>query len=161
MLPAGAIRFRAARPEDDRALRALLEAAGLPVADVATGRQEYLLAFDGEQVVGAVGLEAVGEDGLLRSLAVAPAWRGRGIARELHEGILTLARDRGLRTLYLLTTTAEDFAAKGGFERVDRSEVSPEIHGLAQFRALCPATAVCMRRRVGSSSERTLIAACD
>ena len=149
MAVATAIRFRASTAADDGPLRALLASAGLPVADVAAGRQEYLLAFDGERLVGAVGLEVVGEDGLLRSLAVVPAWRGRGIARELHEGTLTAARGRGLRTLYLLTTTAEGFAAKGGFERVDRSEAPPGIRGLAQFRALCPATAVCMRCRIG------------
>jgi len=143
------IRFRASTAADEGSLRALLESVGLPVADVATGRQEYLLAFDGEQLVGAVGLEVVGEDGLLRSLAVAMPWRGRGVARELHEGILAAARRRGLRTLYLLTTTAEGFATKGGFGPVDRSEVPPGIRALAQFRALCPATAVCMRRRIG------------
>ena len=76
------IRFRASAATEDGPLRALLESVGLPVADVATGRQEYLLALDGERLIGAVGLEVVGEDGLLRSLAVVPALVWRRISLE-------------------------------------------------------------------------------
>src|SRR5512143_2720688 len=115
-----AILFRASTSADDVQLRELLESVGLPAADVATGPQEYVLAYDGERLVGAIGLEQVGKDGLARSLAVAGRWRGRGIARELHEHLLALALLRKIRTLYLLTTTAEGFAAKRGFERVAR-----------------------------------------
>jgi N-acetylglutamate synthase-like GNAT family acetyltransferase len=140
--------FRCSSPADDEALRAFLEAAGLPAADVETGRQEYVLALDGEHVVGTVGLEVGGEDALLRSLAVAPDHQGRGIASELHDRALALARARRVRTLYLLTTTAEGFAARRGFERVARDELPPAILSLAQLRALCPATAICMRRTI-------------
>lgn len=146
MAPDSSVRIRPSTGDDDVALRALLHSVGLPIEDVATGRQEYRLAFDGERLAGAVGLEVVGEDGLLRSLAVAPAYRGRGLSRELCRSILAAARARGLRTLYLLTTTAEGLAAREGFERIDRSQVPAGILGLPQFRALCPATAVCMRR---------------
>lgn len=135
-------------PEDDPALRDLLGTVGLPVVDVATGRQEYILALDGEVLVGSIGVELVGQDALVRSLAVASGWRGRGIANELHDRATTLARLRGIKTLYLLTTTVEGFAAKRGFERIARAEVPPGVAALAQFRALCPVTAVCMRRRI-------------
>lgn len=137
--------LRASTPADDEKLRAFLEAADLPATDVETGRQEYLLLEEGERLVGTVGLEVVGQDGLVRSLAVAPDRRGRGLAARLHEGALELARARRVKTLYLLTTTAEGYAVRKGFERVSRSSVPPGILALPQFRALCPATAVCMR----------------
>jgi amino-acid N-acetyltransferase len=143
-----AIAVRPSVPADDARVRALLESAGLPAADVQTGRQEYLLALEGERLVGAVGLEVVGKDGLLRSLAVAPDRRGRGIAGALHEQVVALARRRGVEALYLLTTTAEAYAARRGFERVHRSDAPPGLQALAQFRTLCPATAVCMRTRI-------------
>ena len=137
--------LRSSTPADDRKIRAFLEAAGLPATDVETGRQQFLLLEEDERLVGTIGLEVVGEDGLIRSLAVASDRRGRGLAAQLHEGVLELARARGVKTLYLLTTTAEDYAARKGFERVPREMVPPGVLALPQFRALCPATAVCMR----------------
>jgi N-acetylglutamate synthase-like GNAT family acetyltransferase len=140
--------FRNATAADDPQVRSLLESAGLPAGDVDARFQEYLLALDDQRLVGVVGLEIAGADGLVRSLVVEAAWRGCGIANELHDRVLALARTRGIRAVYLLTTTAEGYAAKRGFERVDRQEVPPGILSLAQFRALCPATAVCMRQRL-------------
>ncbi len=143
------IELRAATAADDERVRELLRSVGLPADDVATGPQEYVLAHDGPRLVGTVGLEVAGPDALVRSLAVAPAWRGRGVAGALHDRALALARGRGVRALYLLTTTAEAYAARKGFERIDRAEVPPAILALPQFRALCPATAACMRLRLG------------
>jgi amino-acid N-acetyltransferase len=140
--------LRISTPADDARVRAFLEAAGLPAEDVASGAQEYLLLEDGDELVGTIGLERVGSDALVRSLAVAPSRRGRGLAARLDAGAVALAQERGVGTLYLLTTTAEAFAARRGYERVLRSEVPPGILALPQFRALCPATAVCMRRRL-------------
>jgi len=143
------VTLRPATPADDAGLRAFLVAAGLPADDVEAGRQDYLLAEEGGRLVGSVGLEVVGADGLVRSLAVATDRRGRGLAGALHEGALGLARRRGLSALYLLTTTAEAYAARKGFECIPRAEVPPAILALPQFRTLCPASAACMRLRLG------------
>ena len=137
--------LRDSRSDDDPQLRAFLEASGLPVADVETGRQEYLLAREGERIVGSVGLEVVGEDALVRSLAVAPDRRGLGLGKRLLEAAIQRARIRNIKTLYALTITAEAFAAAQGFVRISRAEVPEAIASLPQFRALCPATAACMR----------------
>jgi amino-acid N-acetyltransferase len=142
------IRIRASTREDDPKMRAFLEAAGLPAADVETGKQEYLLAEEGGRLVGTIGLERVGADALSRSLAVASERRGQGLAARLDAAALELARSRGVTTLYLLTTTAEAYAARRGYERIPRGEVPAGILALPQFKALCPATAVCMRRRL-------------
>jgi len=102
-----AIAFRLSTPADDDALRALLREAALPVEDVSTGRQEYVLALEGERLVGSVGLEIAGEDALARSLAVSPRHRDRGLGAALTERVLALAALRGVRSVYVLTTTAE------------------------------------------------------
>ncbi len=145
---AGRGSFRRSARADDAQIRAFLEAAGLPAADVETGAQEYLLLEEGTRLVGTVGLEVVGDDALIRSLAVAPDRRGRGLAAALTKEAVEIARARGVRTLYLLTTTAESYAARNGFERIPRAEVPPRIAALPQLEALCPSTAVCMRRRI-------------
>lgn len=142
------IALRPSTSADDPMLRAFLEAAGLPAADVETGRQEYLLAEEEGRLVGTIGLEQVGQDALVRSLTVAPERRGQGLAGRLDDAAIALARSRGIRSLYLLTTTAEAYAVRRGYERIPRSEVPSALLALPQFRALCPSTAVCMRRRL-------------
>jgi uncharacterized membrane protein YbaN (DUF454 family)/N-acetylglutamate synthase-like GNAT family acetyltransferase len=131
------------------AIRALLVALGLPTADVGAEGQLFLVARAQGTLVGCVALEPHGGDVLLRSLAVTPERQGSGIGRELHLRALARARARGLRTAYLLTTTAEEFFAREGYTRVDRREVPAAVRASAEFTALCPATAACMVRRLG------------
>jgi amino-acid N-acetyltransferase len=58
--------------------------------------------------------------------------------------LLDIARANGIRDLWLLTTSAEAFFAKHGFEKADRSAAPPAIAETSQFRDLCPATAALM-----------------
>jgi amino-acid N-acetyltransferase len=99
-------------------------------------------------IVGVIGLEAYGRAALVRSLAVEPAFRGRGIAGELNALIFGLAQRLGVDELYLLTLTASDYFAKLGFQRVNRDDVPESIQATNEFRLLCPQTAVCMMKRV-------------
>ena len=52
----------------------------------------------------------------------------------------------GIRTLYLLTLTAEVYFSAKSFETVERSVVPHGIRDTAEFRDLCPESAVCMRK---------------
>jgi N-acetylglutamate synthase-like GNAT family acetyltransferase len=132
------IEFRLAGPEDERAVRALLASASLPVEDVAAGRQEYVLAHTGGALAGCVGLEACGESGVLRSFAVVPDRRRQGLGAALFERVVALALRRGVKTAFVLTTTAERFCLAHGFERVDRAQVPAPVAATQQFRTLCP-----------------------
>jgi len=130
-------------------VRALLEACGLESVDVAGGpSQRLLVAREGEELVGCIGLEVHGASGLLRSFAVAPAWRRRGLGAALQAAALEMARAAGLQDLYILTTTVRERALRDGFEDVARERVPGSIRAGTQFQGLCPASAACMRRRV-------------
>jgi len=107
------IPIRASTPDDDVKVRAFLRAANLPAEDVETGKQEYLLAEEAGRLVGTIGLERIGQDALSRSLAVAPDHRGQSLAARLDDAAVELARTRGVKTLYLLTTTAESCRTAG------------------------------------------------
>ena len=144
------IEFGDAGPDDLPPVRALLAAAGLPTADVDQHLPQFLVARAGAELVGVAGLELLGESGLLRSVCVAEAFRGRGIADALCERLLAAAGAAGLRRIYLLTTTAEAYFARRGWGKVDRQQAPPEIRGTAEFASLCPATAVFMLRSLGS-----------
>lgn len=67
---------------------------------------------DGGDVIGVVGLEAHGEQALLRSLAVESRWRGRGAGRALVDAALAAA---STEEVWLLAETAEQFLAGCGF----------------------------------------------
>ena len=140
------VAFRPAEADDIPGLTALLAAAGLPSEDVRQGQQDYILAVRGGELVGSVGLEKRGDVALLRSLAVVPELRRRGLGGRLYDRILAHALASGVREAYVLTTTAERFCAARGFERVERSSVPEALRATPEFRSLCPASAACMRR---------------
>ncbi|MFT3915429.1 MAG: arsenic resistance N-acetyltransferase ArsN2 [Anaeromyxobacteraceae bacterium] len=140
--------YRDAAPGDVPAVRALLAASGLPSEDVSYGAQLLLAAWDGATLAGVVALEGHGKDALLRSLAVAEPWRGRGVGSALTTRALERARKLHLRDLYLLTGTAEPFFAARGWRRVDRAAVPAPVRTSRQFEGLCPATVPCLVRAV-------------
>ncbi len=140
--------FRFSRVDDEPLLKELLTSAGLPTQDVRHGEQDYILALRAGRVVGCVGLEKHDGAVLLRSFAVVPEMRGHGLGSKLYDRIVAHALLRGATSAYVLTTTAERFCADRGFERVDRASVPAWLRETAEFRSLCPSSAVCMRRRL-------------
>ena len=125
----------------------LLAAAGLPTEDVTTEESVQLWVASANEVsLGVIGLERFGDEGLLRSLAVAPPHRGRGLGHELVEHLERDARSVGVDRLVLLTETAEPFFRALGYEVIDRALVSNGMQQSAEFRSLCPNSAICMRK---------------
>ena len=145
--------FAFATRADLPAIAALLSECALPADDVQAHVDHFVVARYRERLVGVVGLELADRAALLRSLAVEPAWRNRGVARALYARILAHARLLGIEKLYLLTTTARAFFAKLGFATCERSEVPSAIAATAQFRSLCPSTAVCMVKDVSGEAR--------
>jgi N-acetylglutamate synthase-like GNAT family acetyltransferase len=146
---AAAVQFAAASPADLGAIRALLGRLHLPADDVGLANQVFLVARAGTELAGCVALERYGEEALLRSLAVAPRFQGSGLGKRLHAAAVAEARRAGARTLWLLTTTAAPFFQRAGFERVDRAAAPVALAASPEFRSLCPASAICMRLRLG------------
>ena len=85
----------------------LLEAQGLPVADITDAHLEHFFF--------------VGSDG-------SPT----GLVR------------KGVRSIYLLTTTAEAFFNRLGYERMGRSRAPSSIKRTREFAGLCPVSSVFM-----------------
>lgn len=143
--------IRPAAGRDYPAVTALLEAAGLPVAGIAPSLQDFLVAQDedGGRILGAIGLEPYGQAALLRSAVVDPSARGTGVGHALVRALLVHATSRGFRELYLLTTTAEEFFPRFGFERVGREEVPAAVRESVEFRESCSDSATVMRLRFG------------
>jgi amino-acid N-acetyltransferase len=107
---------------------ALLQAQGLPVSDITGEHLEhfFFVGSDGSPT-GLVGLELYGTDALLRSLVVAENARGKGLGSTLIAHAEQYAAAKGVRSLYLLTSTAEAFFKRLGYERIERSNAPPSI----------------------------------
>ena len=147
--------IRPATPGDRGAVKALLEAAGLPSADLDERLIRRFLVGEREgRVVGTVAYEPAGaNNGLLRSLVVAPDWQGRGVGERLVAEIEAVARSQGVRTLYLLTETAEGFFDRLGYIATDRQQAPAEVRATSEFTELCPAGAACMRKDLGQNIQ--------
>ncbi len=130
---------------DAEPVRALLAQCGLPTADLAVARPALLGLRDAAGLRGVVGVEALGEVGLLRSLAVRPDQRGNGLGQRLTDAAEAWAGVHGVRELFLLTTTAAPFFAGRGYAVVDRAVVPQQIRTTTEFAGICPSTAVVMR----------------
>jgi len=104
----------------------------------------YAVATADGHVVGVAGIEVHGHDGLLRSAAIVPDWRGRGVGDRLTRDRIEWARRRGLAGLYLLTTTAGDYFPRFGFVTLDRAQAPNAIRDSREFASACPASAAFM-----------------
>lgn len=136
------------RPQTCPELSAQLAAAGLPVDDlVLPGRRFFRFWDNHAEPIGFAGHEALGPHGaLLRSLVVMPGQRGRGLARPMVGWLLDQLRREGATEAWVLTTTIADFATRLGFVQVDRAQAPPSLRATRQFSALCPASAVLLRK---------------
>lgn len=139
------IEIMPAAVEDLEHIKALLVANELPVAGVDDHWKTFVVARDGVKVVGCGGSETYPTVALIRSVAVDPSYRSRGLGRRIVRQLLDRLASRGLREFYLLTTTAEAYFKKRGFKRIDRDEMHPQLLASREMQDACPDTAVCMR----------------
>ena len=92
----------------------------------------YLLAFDGDDGVGVVGVEPLLDSALLRSLYVLEQHRHREIGRRLVMAARQAAHTRGARQLFLFATRAEGFFRRLGFKRATLEELTAALRGSPQ-----------------------------
>jgi amino-acid N-acetyltransferase len=140
--------IRRAEHSDLPVVRRLLDSQHLPLDGIDEHLETMVVADSGSEVVGAAAVELYEDGALLRSVVVSPSVRGQGLGHRLSEAALSIATDHGTRTAFLLTTTAEGFFPKLGFELVAREDVPASVRTSIEFQSACPASATVMRRRL-------------
>ena len=123
----------------------LLNRSQLPVEDLGSQTRLFVMEEDG-RVVGTIAAEHDHYFALLRSLSVEDAKRNSGIGKTLVDFIENYVKARGVKAIYLLTTTAAGFFARNGYTTIERSEVPPFIQQTSEYSSVCPSTATVMKK---------------
>lgn len=132
----------------------LLIACGLPVADLRVDGDVCFFGFRHEdELLGVIGIEIRDDVGLLRSLAISAGHRGNGLGQKLVTFSEEWAIRSNLKALYLLTTTAGNFFARLGYEKLSRSDAPRAITETLQFAELCPASSNFMGKGLSSNHK--------
>ena len=136
-----------ATEQDLPAVLTLLERQHLPLDGVRDHTRTMVVARDDGHLVGVAAVEIYTGGALLRSVAVDPARQGRRVGHRLTEAALDIALEHGAEVVFLLTTTAEGFFPRFGFEQIRREDVPVSVQASVEFQSACPASAIAMRKR--------------
>jgi amino-acid N-acetyltransferase len=137
-----------ARVEDLDAIDRMLTQHHLPLAGLHDHIATTLVARENGTVVGSAALELYEDGALLRSVAVAPGRERLGLGRTLTEAALRLAATLNAPAVFLLTTTADQYFPRFGFEAINRTEVPASVQTSVEFTGACPSSATVMCKRL-------------
>jgi amino-acid N-acetyltransferase len=138
--------LRRAKKPDLPAIERLLVENKLPFEDISGHLDTYFVAEADGALVGVAGLEPCGEVALLRSVAVDAKRREEGVGHALVVYAIEQGCALGCRALYLLTTTAERYFQRFGFQPIQRGDAPDSVRQTHEFTTACPQSATVMRR---------------
>ena len=129
------------------AVQKLLAECQLPFEDLTPVHLEsFLIAREAGTVCASGGLEIRGSAALLRSLAVAESARNQQLGQTLIGELESMAVQRRVDRLFLLTDTATDYFTRRGYTTITREAAPQPIRETREFSELCPASSTCMTR---------------
>jgi amino-acid N-acetyltransferase len=122
----------------------LLRYCDLPYEDCREHIQNFFGIIESSKVIAIGALQYGASTALLRSIAVHPEFRRKGLASAITLHLVEQARSREVQQLYILTETAEAFFSRFGFYPIPREAAPVCIQAMQQFAFLCPASAQLM-----------------
>ncbi|HEX6573859.1 MAG TPA: arsenic resistance N-acetyltransferase ArsN2 [Gemmatimonadaceae bacterium] len=140
------LEIRSARTDDFPAVCALLIDNSLPLDGIPGSLAGFIVAEQDNRIVGVGGVEVCGAYGLLRSVAVDVSSRNAGVGGKIVERLIDEAHKNDVHSLFLLTTTAENYFPSHGFVRTERDSVPDPVRATKEFTEACPSSATVMRR---------------
>ena len=124
----------------------LLKKVRLPFEDIYSENISLFELIHDNETIAIGGFEFYENDAIIRSIAVIPEKQLKGTGTFLVNALEDIAIKEGVKKFYLLTTTAEKFFKKKGYNLIDRKLVPESIKSSAEFKSICPDTATCMTK---------------
>ena len=129
------IQIRPARTNDVKAIREIIDQYSLQrkllskeTVTLYEDVQEFVVAVDGENVVGCGALHVLWEDlAEVRTVAIFPEFKNQGFGSQLLIALLDKAKNLGVKRVFCLTFETK-FFAKHGFQEIEGTPVEPEIY---------------------------------
>lgn len=109
----------------------------LPTEGVTENIDNFFIIYNNNTIFGSIGIEIYGDAGLMRSVAIHPSLQGHGYGMNLVNTLENYAKKKGLKKLYLLTDTAEEFFKKLNYKVIPREKANPKIKESLEFLTLC------------------------
>jgi N-acetylglutamate synthase-like GNAT family acetyltransferase len=115
-------------------LRVFLESCSMITEGIEWPSGCYLMAYVGDDAVGAVGVECRLDAALMRSLCVAESRRGSGLGAQLVAAARKAAHTRGARMLYLFAyPEMTAYFARLGFAPADKDAMMSTMRGAPEI----------------------------
>jgi cysteine desulfurase family protein (TIGR01976 family) len=154
---------RRLEPRELPEMAALLASVGLDPVGLEGGNVRAFGMRDAFGLAASAAYEREGRSALLRSLAVRPDLRGRGLGSSLAAAALEAACREGAEEVLLLTEGAAGFFAASGWQPVARAYVDERFPDSEQVRHVCPGTAAALRKDLarGDAGARSALSVAD
>ncbi|MEU9291348.1 GNAT family N-acetyltransferase [Streptomyces sp. NPDC048275] len=95
-------------------------------AELAQMVEEFVVACEGDRLVGCAGMAPVGASLVVYNLCIAADCQGRGIGRQLVGLAASIGKEQGYQSLLALTRYSGEWFGKLGFSNVPASETRDE-----------------------------------
>jgi len=126
---------RPARTSDVKQIRAIIDTYAAPgkmlekeTVTLFESVQEFVVAVDGEEVVGCGALHVLWEDlAEVRTVAVKESFHKRGIGHQILEAIIDRARAVGVERIFCLTFQTQ-FFGRHGFVEIEGTPIEPDVY---------------------------------
>ena len=127
--------IRPARTGDVKQIRSIIDTFAAPgkmlekeTVTLFESVQEFVVAVDGDEVVGCGALHVLWEDlAEVRTVAVKEEFHKNGIGHQIIEAIIDRARSVGVERIFCLTFQTE-FFGKHGFKVIEGTPVEPDVY---------------------------------
>jgi len=140
--------IRKATENEYRAIIHLLTSNALPTADIYEKNITLFVGVIDEKIVATIGIEQYDNVALLRSLCVKEGFKNQKLGEKMLSYLLSFCANEKIETLYLLTTTAEHYFLRHGFEKMTRENSPLIIQQTREFQDICPSSASEMRLKL-------------
>ena len=127
--------IRIATDKDLLQIQHILVKAGLSKEGIEQNIDNFLVACTADKkIVGTVGIEPLGRDGLLRSLVLTSETWNAKIGLDFIELAVAYGKQKGYETLYLLTNSSFPFFEYIGFQVVEETKIPEHIRDSEHFQ---------------------------